>query len=84
MYINDLTLLLNKSSIPVIFADAAIVLITNSKPTEFKRVINETFHELNKWFNADLLSLNFDKTHLIWFNMRNSPNIDMEIKGQNN
>jgi hypothetical protein len=51
---------------------------------EFKRVINETFHELNKWFNANLLSLNFDKTRLIWFNTRNSPSIDIEIKGQNN
>jgi len=51
---------------------------------KFKRVINETFHELNKLFKANFLSLNFDKRRLIWFNTRNPPSIDIEIKGQNN
>jgi len=47
---------------------------------EFKRVSNETFHELNKRFNANLLFLDFDKTRPILFNKRNSPNIDIGIK----
>ena len=51
---------------------------------EFKRVIHEPSHELNKLFNANLLFLNFDETRLIWFKMRNSRSIDIEIKGQNN
>jgi hypothetical protein len=46
IYINDLPLLLNKPSFPILLADETSVLITNSNPTEFKRVINETFHKL--------------------------------------
>jgi hypothetical protein len=46
IYINDLPLLLNKPSIPILLADETSVLITNLNPMEFKRVINKTFHKL--------------------------------------
>jgi len=48
IYINDLPLLLDKPSIPILFADESSVLITNSNPMEFKKVVNETFQKLIK------------------------------------
>jgi hypothetical protein len=38
---------------------------------------------LNKWFEANKLSLNFDKTHYIQFTTKNSQQIDLEISYAN-
>jgi hypothetical protein len=46
---------------------------------DFKNDINIVFESLNKWFGANKLSLNFDKTHYIQFTTKNSRQIDLEI-----
>jgi hypothetical protein len=37
------------------------------------------FEYLNKWFRANSFSLNFEKTHLIQFTIKNGPQINMDI-----
>jgi hypothetical protein len=44
---------------------------------------NIVLESLNKWFEANKLSLNFDKTHYIQFTTKNSPQIDLEISYAN-
>jgi hypothetical protein len=63
LYINDLSKTINKQSKPVLFADDTSIILTNSKYEDFKNDINIVFESLNKWFKANKLSINFDKTH---------------------
>ena len=41
------------------------VVITNSSIIDFQSNITAVFEHLNKWFNLNLLSLNYDKTNFI-------------------
>jgi hypothetical protein len=76
LYINDL-------SKPLLFSDDTSIIFTNSKYEDFKNDINIVFESLNKWFKANKLSLNFDKTHYIKFTTKNSRQIDLEISYAN-
>jgi hypothetical protein len=42
-----------------------------------------TFKNINEWFKANLLSLNFDKTNFIQFITKNSSHIDINIDCDN-
>jgi hypothetical protein len=44
---------------------------------------NIVFESLNKWFKANKLSLNFDKTHYILFTTKNRHQIDLVISYAN-
>jgi hypothetical protein len=59
-----------RKSNPILFADDTSIIFTNSKSEDFKNDINIVFESLNKWFEANKLSLNFDKTHYIQFALK--------------
>jgi hypothetical protein len=59
------------------------IIFTNSKSEDFKNDINIVCESLNKWFEANKLSLNFYKTHYIQFTTKNSRQIDLEISYAN-
>jgi phosphopantetheinyl transferase len=44
---------------------------------------NIVFESLNKWFEANKLSFNFDKTHYIKFTTKNNHQIDLSISYAN-
>jgi hypothetical protein len=75
LYINDLPKITNnknnsnKSKL-ILFADDTSIIVTNPNPTDFIKDINMTFKNINEWFKANLLSLNFDKTKFIQFIIR--------------
>jgi len=48
------------------------VVITNSSIVDFQSNITAVFELLNKWFNLNLLSLNFDKTNFIHLKRKNA------------
>lgn len=48
------------------------VVITNSSIVDFQANITAVFELLNKQFNLNLLSLNFDKTNFICLKRKNS------------
>jgi hypothetical protein len=60
-------MIIDKKSQPILFADDTSTIFTNSKSEDFKNDINIVFESLYKWFKANKLSLNFDKTHYIQF-----------------
>jgi hypothetical protein len=72
VYINDLPLFLNKISPPILFADDTSVLTTSLNPRYFNIITNEILQKLDKLFKTNLLSLNFDKTHIIHFKTKNT------------
>jgi hypothetical protein len=83
LYINDLSKITNNKnnnnkSKSVPFADDTSIIVTNPKPIDFIKDINMTFKNINEWFKANLLSLNFDKT-FIQFITKNSSRTDDNI-----
>ena len=63
--------------IPILFADNTSVLSTSPNNIQFQSDLNIVFGQLNKWFRANLLSLNFHKTYFILFT--NKSTFDSDI-----
>jgi hypothetical protein len=49
----------------------------------FKIKVNSVFDKINNWFQANLLSLNFDKTKFLQFLTKNSRKIDIQVGYEN-
>jgi len=58
----DLPKAIEHKAIPILFAADTSILITSPNNIQFQSDLNIVFGKLNKWFKANLLSLNFDKT----------------------
>jgi hypothetical protein len=71
IYINDLPLVLNKISTPVLFADDTSIIINELDPLIFQDKFTEIFNILNLWFSTNLLLLNFSKAHYIKCSTKN-------------
>jgi hypothetical protein len=63
IYINYPPLIPEMYSLPVLFADNTSVVITDPNSTNSLSNIREIFSQLNKWFSANLLLLNYNKTN---------------------
>jgi hypothetical protein len=79
IYINDLPMLLNMILTPLLSIDNTNVIISNPDPFVFQNGLKEVFHQLNRWFNTNLLFLNFSKTEFIRFKMKNMYEYDLDI-----
>ena len=55
------------------------MIVTGSNPVHFLTEINTALDDLNKWFRSNLMYLNFDKTHLLQFQTKNSQKLDLNI-----
>ena len=84
LYINDLPKIINKTSAPVIFADDTSILFAYSNIIEFNRNIHIVFVTFNKWFRANQLSLNFNKTNYIHFTTKRNMTLNVKICFKNN
>jgi hypothetical protein len=51
----------------------------NSSPSDYGNNIIQTFKNINDWFKANLLTLNFDKTYFIQLLTNNSYPVNMHI-----
>ena len=67
IYINGLSLVLNKISTCILYADDTSVIISEFDPLVFQDRLTEVFKILNIGYNDNLLSLNFSKTDYIKF-----------------
>ena len=67
LYVNDLPKIRNKTEAPIIFADDARILFAHSNLIDFNKHIHRVFVTLNKWFKANQLLQNFNKTNYIHF-----------------
>jgi hypothetical protein len=62
LYINDLQNFVKNKCKPIPFADSTSIIVNKSNLTDFLSDIMTVFEYLNKWFRANSLSSNFDKT----------------------
>jgi hypothetical protein len=69
----------------ILFADDTSIIISSPNPINFENNVNKIFHDINRWFNTNLLSLNPDKTHYMQSVTNNSSVVDLKIiHGSNN
>jgi hypothetical protein len=51
----------------VLYADDTSIIVADSSNSSFETNLNQTFKDINAWFNANLLTLNFGKTEYLAF-----------------
>ena len=83
LYINDLGTVFRNNHKPILFADDTSLIVTHNDLTEFSRDVTSAFNSLNKWFAANLLSLNLNKTQYVQFMTKNTPIRDISISHNN-
>ena len=62
-----------------LFADDTSIIISHSNKSDFNININQTFQDINTWFNVSLLTLNFSKTQYLEFRTKNYYNVNTQI-----
>jgi exonuclease III len=67
IYINDLPGSLGLNSLPTLFADDTNIICTHHDLHSFKENVEESIIRLTKWFKANLLTLNLEKTKFVQF-----------------
>jgi hypothetical protein len=84
LYINDLPFSFHHVSWPTLFEDDTSLIYTNSNLTDFEKGINALFASLNNWFETNLLSLNYNKTHCVQFLTKTNQDINLHTNFNNN
>jgi hypothetical protein len=58
---------MNKVNNMVLYAGDTSIIITDTNKLNFETNLNQTFKNLNSWFNVNLLTLNFNETQYLEF-----------------
>jgi hypothetical protein len=58
LYINDFPKIVNDNTEVVLCADDTSIIITSLNQTNFTNSVNKILQDINKWFTANLLSIN--------------------------
>jgi hypothetical protein len=67
-YINDLPRIFINNVKLVLFADDTSLIVSDYNHLEYRNSLNTAFEKLNEWFNANLLSLNYNKAQdKVWW-----------------
>jgi hypothetical protein len=78
-YINDLPPTINTLTIPIIFADDTSVTISSKNLDDFCMLSNRVLSLISRFFAANKLALNLDKTNIIKFTTINVPQCPLSI-----
>jgi hypothetical protein len=73
LYINYLPHSTNKNNKIVLFTDDTDLIISNPDPIKFRDDANKILQHIQEWFNANLISLNWKKTHFMHFTPKSNP-----------
>jgi hypothetical protein len=69
IYINDFSIPTNKISDVTIFADDTSILISNNNCTDLNQMCTSVLSHITKWFQANQLVLNVEKTNMVQFTL---------------
>ena len=83
VYINDLSRTICKTANPVLFGDDTSIIITNMDIHEFQTNISQFMNESIKWFQSNLLTLNYEKTYFSQFLTKNQNVMKIQIVASN-
>jgi hypothetical protein len=70
---------MNTLSAPIIFASDTSVIISSKHFDDLCILSNKAFSHMSKWFAANKLALNVDKTNITKFITNNSPKYPLNI-----
>jgi hypothetical protein len=62
-----------------LYADDTSIIVTNPEYNGYKLTMNKLFHEVNKWFKTNLLTLNLKNTHHLQFTTMNYEELETHI-----
>ena len=65
----------------VLFADDTSVIITGPNQEGLKMTLNKMLSDINSWFKANFLSLNFNKTYYLQIQTKNCIENILHIRG---
>jgi hypothetical protein len=80
VYINDLPTIINKHNNIVLFAYDTSIILTDTNKDDFTLHTNNHFNDINSWFDNNLLTLNFSKTHYLLFRSQKHNRVNMQIQ----
>jgi hypothetical protein len=83
LYVNDLPAVIKDISKPTLFADDINLILTTSDSTQFKENLNIALGKIIRWFQANSLTMNFNKTYYMNFNTKMSQTDNSPIKYTN-
>jgi hypothetical protein len=84
LYINDLPKSVNDILSPILFADDKNLICTQKKFHKFNDELELVFQKINRWLQADLLTINLNKTNPIQFTSKNIETTQAQIKYRGN
>ena len=71
-------------TIILLYADDTSIIVTSPNLESFETKIDKIFGDINYWFKVNQLILNYNKTHYLQFNMKNSWDYDFKQNYQGN
>ena len=66
------------------YADDTSIIVTSPNLKNFETQIDKIFRDINNWFKINQLVLNYNKTHYLQFNTKNSWGYDLKLNYQGN
>jgi hypothetical protein len=78
-YVNDLPKLATIGTKIFLYADDTSIIETSSNLRNFEIQMDKVFGDINNWFRINQLVLNYNKTHYLQFNTRNSRDYDLKL-----
>jgi hypothetical protein len=66
-YINDLPQLVKSNALPILFADDTSFIISNSNLMKMNQDVKVVLEITQKWFNSNIMLLNYNKTNFMQF-----------------
>jgi hypothetical protein len=82
LHINDLPKITTKNNSMVLFADDTSLLITGFSKLDTNIVINQSLFIIISWFNSNLRTLNFNKTHYVEFRTTNYYQVKTTVQNE--
>ena len=72
IYVNDLPKFASIGTKILLYTDDTSIIVTSPHLENFETQIDKIFGDINNWFKINQLVLNYNKTHYLQFNTKNS------------
>ena len=84
VYINDLPKLASIGTKILLYTDDTSIIVTSPNFKNLETQTDKIFRDVNNWFKINQLVLNYNKTHYLQFNMKNSRDYDLKLNYKGN
>ena len=84
LYIKDLPNLTSTGTKILLYVDDTSIIVTSQNLEKFETKIDNIFGDINNWFKANKLILNYNRTNYLQFNLINSWDYEVNPNYQGN